>query len=105
MSSMQVLRVCMLQRLVKKSCSIFSLEQSLSRLQEAKRYGLSVFRVFATGGEFSGFVLQPGPGIHVNCRIYVASNGWLCSSPGGMRAACLDTCYQMSSAAAFVLLT
>jgi hypothetical protein len=31
-------------------------------VQEAKRYGLSVFRVFATGGEFSGFILQPGPG-------------------------------------------
>ena len=51
-----------------------SLEQLLLHLQEAKRFGLSVFRVFATGGEFSGFVLQPGPGISKgNCRTHVAS--------------------------------
>ena len=45
-----------------------SLDQFCSYLQEAQRYGLSVFRVFATGGEFSGFVLQPGPGNNLLCN-------------------------------------
>ena len=29
---------------------------------EANRYNLTVYRVFAAGGDYSGFVLQPGPG-------------------------------------------
>ena len=33
-----------------------------NRFGEANANKLSVYRMFAAGGDFSGFVLQPGPG-------------------------------------------
>lgn len=38
-----------------------------NRFAEANAAGLGVFRVFAAGGDFSGFVLQPGPGERCIC--------------------------------------
>lgn len=38
-----------------------------NRFAEANAAGLAVFRVFAAGGDFSGFVLQPGPGERCDC--------------------------------------